>query len=74
LQGGGAASFSADMERGNQRWSLLLRILVLEVPALKIGACFVFAAEKSHNLLPQIQFFLNLGISYEVCKDFLYKF
>ena len=54
-------SFSVDMERGNQRQSLSLRILVLEVPALKIGARLSSTAEKSHNLSPRIQFPLNLG-------------
>ena len=61
--------FSVDMERGNQRQSLSLRILVLEVPALKIGACPICTAEKSHNLSPRIQFSLNLGILYGVSFD-----
>ena len=61
--------FSVDMERGNQRQSLSLRILVLEVPALKIGARLSSTAEKSHNLSPRIQFFLNLGILYGIFSD-----
>ena len=62
-------SFSVDMERGNQRQSLSLRILVLEVPALKIGARLSSTAEKSHNLSPRIQFSLNLGILYGIFSD-----
>jgi hypothetical protein len=69
LEGGGAASISIDMECRNQRESLPLRVLVLEVPALKIGAYPICTAEKSHNLSPWIQFSLNLGILYGVSFD-----
>ena len=37
LERGSEASFSVNMERGNQRQSLSLGVLVFEVPALKIG-------------------------------------
>ena len=57
------------MERRDQRQGLPLRILVLEVPALKIGACPICIAEKSHNLSPRIQFSLNLGILYGMFSD-----
>ena len=53
------------MECGNQRQRLSPRILVLEVPALKIGACPIYAVKKSHHdFHPHIQFSLNVGILY----------
>nr|WP_325188404.1 hypothetical protein [uncultured Oscillibacter sp.] len=57
------------MERGNQRKSLPLRVLVFEVPALKIRTGPVCTAEKSHGSSPQIQFSLNLGILYRIFSD-----
>lgn len=59
------------MERGDQRQGLPLRVLVFEVPALKIGTRPVCVAEKSHNLSPRIQFSLNLGILYGVSFDWI---
>ena len=43
-------SFSVDMERGDQRQSLALRILVLEVPALKIGSRPIYAVTLTENI------------------------
>ena len=60
---------AVDMECGNQRESLPLRVLLLEVPALKIGARPIRTVEKSHNLSPRIQFSLNLGILYGIFSD-----
>ena len=57
-------SLAVNMERWDQRQGLPLWVLVLEVPALKIGTRPVCVAEKSHNLSPRIQFSLNLGILY----------
>ena len=50
------------MERGNQRQGLPLWVLVLQIPALKIGACPICVTEKTHMISPRIQFSLNLGI------------
>ena len=69
LEGGGAAPFCVDVERGNQRQGLAPRGLVLKIPALKIGACLLRAAEKFHDSSPQIQFSLNLGILYGMSSD-----
>ena len=41
------ASFSVNMERWDQRQGLPPRILVLEVPALKIGSRPIYAVEKT---------------------------
>lgn len=62
LERRGTASPAVDMEGGNQRESLSLPGLVLEIPALKIGP--VCSAEEAHNNSPRIQFPLNPGILY----------
>ena len=69
LERGSTASFSVNMERWDQRQGLPLRVLVLEVPALKIGARPIRTVEKSHNLSPRIQFSPNLGILYGIFSD-----
>ena len=57
------------MERRDQRQGLPLRILVLEVPALKIGACSLCAVEKRVTFITPDSVFPESGILYRITLD-----
>ena len=56
LEGRGAASPGIGVEGGNQGQGLPGPILVLQIPAFKIGGRRCGAAERTHNLSPRVQF------------------
>ena len=49
LQRGGTASCTVNMKRGNQRKSLTMPVLVLEIPPFKIGPRLLCTPKKVHS-------------------------